>query len=189
MSDKDDDKQLQGAFGDKGSKSSVDYEHPHSDELKKKAREMMKPSLTGLSLWKVSEMYNVPLKILKGKGNPTFLADQNVVLVYVPSQATEVTAKLILDLCQGFRLAEQHLLGFTTPSKEEDVFTYASIMHAKTIDAITFMCKTVEELKNQDYYSNLLDEVKKLGHGMVYKAYVEDASDEEMTDAYVGRQQ
>ncbi len=189
MSEKDNESGLQGAFGEKGTKASaMNYEHPNSDELKKKAREMMKPSLTGLSLWKVSELYNVPLKILKGKGNATYVAEENVVLVYVPTQATQVTPKLILDLCQGFRLAEQHLLGFTTPKKEDDVFTYASIMHAKTIDAITFMCKTVEELKDTDYYSILLDEVKKLGHGMVYKAYVEDASSEDMAKAYAGRQ-
>lgn len=188
MTDKDD-SNLQGAFGDRGSKSTISYEHPNSEELKKKAREMMKPSLTGLSLWKVSEMYNVPLKILKGKGNPTYMPEENVVLAYVPAPASQVTAKLILDLCQGFRLAEQHLLGFTAPSKDDDVFTYASVMHAKTIDSITFMCKTVEELKGTDYYSILLDEVKKLGHGMVYKAYVENASKEEMADAYAGRKQ
>ena len=186
MSDSDDNN-LQGAFGDRGQKSTVSYEHPHAEELKTKARKMMKPSLTGLSLWKVSEMYNVPLKILKGKGNPTYIAEQNVVIVYVPAPVTEVKPKLILDLCQGFRLAEQHLLGFTAPNKEDDVFTYASVMHAKTIDAITYMCKTVEELKNESFYSNLLDEIKNLGHGMVYKAYRDKASHKDIVETYDGR--
>jgi hypothetical protein len=180
-------KGLQGTFGDKGQKNSISYEHEHAEELKKEARLMMRPSVTGLSLWKVSELYDIPLKILKGKGNCTYLPEQNVIIAYVPAGLNQVKPKLILDLCQGFRLAEQHLLGFTAPSKDEDVFTYASIMHAKTIDAITYMCKTVEELKNESYYSILLDEVKKLGHGMVYKAYVENASDEDMADAYAGR--
>ena len=61
---------------------------------------------------------------------------------------------------------------------------YAAVMHAKNLDSIVYMCKVVHELTNSLHFSDLLDELNDLGHSTVYKAYVKEASDLELAEAY-----
>ncbi len=185
MTENEDTQKLQGAFGDKGTKkNALSYFHPETRGLLKKAREMLTKSFTGLTLWKVSEVHDIPIKVLKGKGDSGYSFETNSVFVYAPPKATEPTPKMLLDLCQGLRLAEQHVIGFTAPDKSKDLFTYASIMHAKNLDSIAFMCKVVYELRETSFFNDLLDEIEKLGHGGIYQAYIRQASDQELIDEY-----
>ncbi|MEM6781752.1 MAG: hypothetical protein AAF569_07810 [Pseudomonadota bacterium] len=181
-----DDSNLQGAFGDMGTKeNAINYEHPYAEQILKEIKEVMRQCFMGSHLVEVSEHFNVPVRILKAKMVTGFVPDAGAVFLSAPASLNKYSPKLLLDMCKGLREAEQHLLGFRAPDENESVLNHAAILHAKNLDAITHMCRVVHELEKTDYYSILLDEIKKQGHSMIYKAYVSGLSNEETAEIYV----
>jgi len=78
-------------------------------------------------------------------------------------------------------------MGYIAPDPTVDIVEYAAVMHAKALDSIIHVCKVVKELTNSSYYSVLLDSLTKLGHIKLYKAYENNASEQELYDIYAGK--
>lgn len=176
---------LQGAFGTKGVKATdMQYNHPYEEGMLKQISEIISQCYTGYSLWAVGDVLGTTMKILKGKGNPGYAAKNNTLYLYAPTSQDQAKPKQILDLIYAARLAEQHSIGFAQPDDDTDILTYASALHAKNLDAVTFMCKVVYELKDSEYFTILLDELSKNGHSMVYKAYTSNVEQEKLVEAY-----
>ena len=176
---------LQGAFGAKSDKKAhVDYSHPQNEAFWKQIKEDLWQFPIGRSLVRVTQVYDNHFKILKGKAEPGFFTETNTAYIFAPLKQDTVLPKQILDAAKALRLAEQEILGLTTPDPSKDMFEHASIVHTKNLDSIVYMCKVVEERKGHESFDVLLDTLKEMGHSMIYKAYVDGKSQKEVFDTY-----
>lgn len=178
---------LGGAFGAKTKGSQINYGHPHGEEILESAKDIIKLSETGRLLLKVSTVHKIPIDVIKGLGESGFSTQARIVYLQAPGKTEKADAVLTLKLIKALRDADQELIGFTAPDPTKDLMEYAAVMHAKTLDSVLYMCKVIKELTNSSHYQELLDGMTILGHDAVYKAYVKDASKEELFDVYAGR--
>ena len=184
----DTDNNLQGAFGDRGTNvNAISYGHPHGDKIIEEAREVIALSETGRTLLKVIDHHRIPIQIIKGMGASGFNPQARVIYLQMGGKVKESNPDIILQLIRGLRQADQELIGFTAPDPTKDLIKYATAMHAKALDSIVYMCRVVKELTDSEYFEILLDEIRKLGHINVYKAFDRDATKEELFDAYSGK--
>lgn len=175
---------LGGAFGGKTKGSQINYGHPNSDAIRDSALAVIKQAPAGQLLMKACHKGNIPLHIIKGNGVAGFSPQARVVYLQVSGKKEIADPVDILMLIKAMREADQELIGLTTPDPMKDLMKYATVMHTKNLDAIVFTCKVVKELTNSSQYKELLDGMAKLGYGKVYSAYLKDASEEELFDAY-----
>ena len=179
---------LQVAFGDKGTKvNAINYGHPHAESIIEGAEEVLKESETGRLLLRAKDKCKVPVSVMKGEGEAGFSPDAKAIYVQVSGKVTKPDAKLILQYVKALREADQHYLGFVAPDPNKDIMEYATVMHAKNMDAIVFVCKFVKELTNSLLFSDLIDAISQLGYKEVYSVYDKDGSDEDIFSAYAGR--
>lgn len=187
MSDKEAETNLQGAFGDMGSKQShVDYSHPMADELLTGIKNQMNKIKTGYGLLGVPEAYGYNIRVLKGKADPGVSSEHKIIYIHIPAKQTEVLPKQILDLTKAIRLAEQDVMGFTTPDPSKDIFEHASVVHAKNLDSIVCMCRLIKDLENTDLYPIFIDTLEKMGHIAIYKEFMSGSDAEKLSDTYHG---
>lgn len=185
MSDKNNESGLQGAFGDMGNKQNhVDYSHPLAKEMLEEIKKQMSKVKTGYGLLAVPEAYGYKIRVLKGKAEPGVSSEHKIIYIHIPLKQAQVMPKQILDLVKAIRLAEQDVMGFTTPDESKDIFEHASVVHAKNLDSIVCMCRFVKDLEKTDLYSIFIDTLEKMGHSAVYKAYSSDFDTDELSDAY-----
>ncbi len=175
---------LGGTFGSKTKGSQIGYGHPHSDTIRESAMAVISKAPTGQLLMKACKKGNIPIHIIKGNGIAGFSPQARVVYLQVSGKKETADPVDILMLVKAMREADQDLIGLTTPDPMKDIMKYATVIHAKNLDAIVYTCKVVKELTNTSGFNELLDGLGKLGYGKVYKAYLKDASEEELFDAY-----
>ncbi len=175
---------LGGTFGSKTTGSQIAYGHPYSDSIRESAMAVISQAPTGQLLMNACRKGNFPIHVIKGNGVAGFSPQARVVYLQVIGKKTAADPVDILMLIKAMREADQELIGLTTPDPMKDLMRYATVMHTKNLDAIIYTCKVVKELTKTSVYNDLLDGMGKLGYGKVYKAYLEDASNEELFDAY-----
>lgn len=175
---------LGGTFSGKTSGSQIGYGHPYAESIRESAFAVISKAATGQLLIKACHKGQIPIHVIKGNGQAGFSPQARVVYLQVAPKKDNAGAVDILMLIKAMREADQELIGLTTPDPMKDLMKYATVMHTKNLDAIIYTCKVVKELTNSSKYPDLLDGLGKLGYGKVYKAYLEDASEEELFDAY-----
>lgn len=175
---------LGGAFGAKTKGSQIGYGHPYSDTIRESAMAVISQAPTGKLLMKACHKGNIPIHIIKGNGVAGFSPQARVVYLQMAGKKEYADSVDILMLIKAMREADQELIGLTTPDPMKDLMKYATVMHTKNLDAIIYTCKVVKELTSSSVYKDLLDGLAKLGYGKVYSAYLKDASEEELFDAY-----
>ncbi|MBN8521277.1 MAG: hypothetical protein J0L77_05190 [Alphaproteobacteria bacterium] len=181
-------KDLSGAFGDKGTKvNAIAYGHPFAQKILDESKQILNESETGQTLIRVHSLHNIPIHVIKGTGESGFNPQGRVIYLQVPGKTQETDPKIITSLIRGLREAEQEIIGFTAPDPTKDLMEYAAVIHAKNMDAIVYICKVVKELSKSSHFPVLLDTLAELGLDSVYKAYEKNASTEEIFDAYAGR--
>lgn len=188
MSDKDTTSSsgLGGAFGGKTKGSQISYGHPYANDILDGAKKILKECETGRTLLKVSTVHKVPIHVIKGQGPSGFMPESRIVYLQVPGKTQKSEPETIINLIIGLRGADQEFLGFTAPDPRKDLMEYATVIHAKNLDALVYVCKVIKELTNSVYFTDLLDGMKKLRHDAFYKAYISNASREELFDVYAG---
>jgi hypothetical protein len=178
-------KSAKTAFGDKGTRvNSMSYGHPHAEVIIESAKEVLRESETGKLLIKVHNVHNVPIQVIKGMGASGYNSDARIVYLQAPKSAKKADPRMILQLVRGLREADQDIMGYTAPDPNEDLMAYATVMHGKSLDAIIYICKVVKELTNSSSFPVLIDAITDLGYSNFYKAYLNDASKEELFDIY-----
>jgi hypothetical protein len=180
----DDKAGLGSTFGAKTKGSQIAYGHPNADSIRESALAVISQAATGKLLIKACHKGNIPLHVIKGNGIAGFSPQARVVYLQVAGKKETAEAVDILMLIKAMREADQELIGLTLPDPLKDLMKYATVMHTKNLDAIVYTCKVVKELTNSSVYKDLLDGLAKLGYGKVYSAYLKDASEEELFDAY-----
>lgn len=175
---------LGSAFGSKTKGSQIGYGHPYAENILETAMQVISQAPTGQLLMKACRKGNIPIHIIKGNGIAGFSPQARVVYLQVAGKKELADATDILMLIKAMREADQELIGLTTPDPMKDLMKYATVMHTKNLDSIIYTCKVVKELTKSSVYKELLDGLAKLGYGRVYSAYLEDASEEELFDAY-----
>lgn len=176
---------LKGSFGDRGTNvNSLSYGHPYGEKIIEEIKEVLRESETGRKLISVHTHHNIPVQVIKGVGASGFNPQAKIIYLQISGKVKKASPTMVLQVIKGLREADQEMLGFTAPDPAKDIMEYATVMHSKALDAIIYICKVVKELTNSSYYSVLLDEIDKLGHIKVYKAYERDASKEELFKAY-----
>jgi len=183
-----DTKQLKGAFGEKGTKvNQIAYGHPNAQDIIEEARKILMNSDTGRLMLSIHFLHKVPIHVIKGTGDSGYNVQSKIIYLQIPGKTAKLDAKTLLQLVKALREADQELIGFTAPDPMKDVMKYAAVMHSKNLDSIVYVCKVVKELLGVMKFPELLDGMKDLGFNDVYKAYVKNASKEELFDAYAGR--
>lgn len=178
-------KDLSGAFGDKGTKvNAIAYGHPHTEEIIESARAVIRESQTGVVLLRVMDHFRIPVQIIKGNGESGFNPELKVIFLQVPGNIKKATTAVIFNIIKALREADQEYAGFKAPDPLKDVIEYAGFMHARNLDSITHICKVAKELTETSHIPDLLDTLAKLGLDSVYKAYLKGASREELYDEY-----
>lgn len=173
------------AFGDRGTnRNAINYGHPYGEQILEAAKEIIRESETGRSLLRMHVHHNIPIHVMKGTGASGYNPQARIIYLQIPGKTDKSTPKIILDLIKGLREADQELIGLVTPDPKKDIMEYATVMHTKALDAVLYMCRVVKELTNSSSFSVLLDEIQNLGHIKLYKAYEQDASEEELFRAY-----
>jgi hypothetical protein len=175
---------LGGAFGGKTKGSQISYGHPYAESIIESAMAVITQAPTGRLLIKACQKGQIPIHIIKGNGIAGFSPQARVVYLQMGGKKEVAEAVDILMLIKAMREADQELIGLTTPDPMKDLMKYATVMHTKNLDAIIYTCKVAKELTNSSVYKDLLDGLAKLGYGKVYSAYLKDASEEELFDAY-----
>lgn len=179
---------LQSAFGDRGTNvNSMSYGHPHAEEIIEGAEKIIRESDTGRLLLKSKAMGNIPVSIMKGSGEAGFSPDAKIIYIQIPGKVRIADSKIIIQYVKALREADQHLIGKVAPDPNKDIMKYAIAMHAKNMDAITYVCKFVKELTNSSYFSVLIDTIDELGYKEVYEIYAKGGTTEEIFKAYSGR--
>lgn len=181
-------KELTGAFGDKGTKvNAIAYGHPHAEAIIESAKEVLAKSETGRLLIKVHNVHKIPIHVVKGLGQSGFNPQGRVIYLQASGKTEKADANIIISLIKALREADQELIGFTAPDPTKDLMEYATVMHAKNLDSIVYVCKVVKELSNSSHFAVLLDTLAEIGFNGVYRAYEGNASNEELAKAYAGR--
>lgn len=179
---------LQVSFGDKGTKvNAISYGHPHADKIIGEVEEILTESETGRILLKAKAKGNIPVSVMKGEGEAGFSPDSKVIYVQIPGKMTSADARTVIQYVKALREADQHLIGKVAPDPNKDIMKYAIAMHAKNMDAITYVCRFVKELTNSSHFSVLIDAISQLGYKEVYDVYDKDGSTDEIFEAYAGR--
>lgn len=175
---------LGGAFGAKTKGSQINYGHPYAENILNSAMEIISKTSTGQLLMKACRKGNIPIHVIKGNGPSGYSPQSRVVYLQMPGKKEAADPKDVIVLIKAMREADQELIGLTAPDPMKDIMKYATVMHTKNLDAIVYTCKVIKELTNSSVFTVLLDEMDKLGYGKVYKAYIRDASEGELFDAY-----
>jgi len=176
------------AFGSMGTnRNAFSYGHPYAESILEEAKKILRESETGAHLLKVQSTHSVPIQVMKGNGASGFNAQAGVIYLQVPSKTNTAKPELILELAKSLREADQQLFGYVAPDPTIDIIEYAAVMHAKALDSVLYICKVVKELTNSSHFSVLLDAIEKLGHIRLYRAYSEDATEQELYDIYAGK--
>ncbi len=172
------------AFGGKTTGSQIAYGHPYAETILNSALDVISKVESGRTLIRACQKGGIPLHVIKGTGETAFSPQARIVYIQMSAKKDKASTDDILALVKAMREADQELLGLTAPDPMKDIMKYATVMHTKNLDAIVYTCKFVKELTNSSEFKELLDGLDKLGYGKVYKAYLKDASEEELFDAY-----
>jgi len=181
----EDKEKLKGSFGDKGTNvNQIAYGHPYADKMISEAVEVIRESKTGSLLLRLLENKLVPVHVIKGTGESGYSPELNTIYIQTPGKAESASALFIVHLIKSLHEAAQELSGHKTPDPTKDILAYASFIHGRNLDSITEVCKVVNELTNSSYFSDLLDTLDQIGLNNVYKAYLNNASREEIYEKY-----
>ncbi len=181
----DDDKNLKGAFGDKGTQANaITYGHPHGEQIMTEAMAVIRESEAGRLLLKLLDYKRVPVHIIRGTGESGFSPELMTIYLQVPGKISHATPQFIIYLIKALNEAAQELAGFHAPDPSKDIMAYASFIHGRNIDSISEVCKVVKELTNSSVYADLLDSLAELGLNRVYKAYIDGATRDELYTEY-----
>lgn len=178
-------KELTGAFGDKGTKvNAIAYGHPYGEKIMSEAMAILRESPTASLHLRLLEHKKVPVQIIKGTGQAGFSPELMTIYLQIAGKAQSPTPAFIINLVKSLNEAAQELAGFKTPDPSKDLMAYASFIHGRNLDSITEVCKVVKELTNSSHYPDLLDTLAELGLNNVYKAYLGGASRDELYVEY-----
>ena len=177
--------ELQGAFGDRGTNvNSMAYGHPNGQKIIDDCCEVLRQCETGRMLLVFYDKKQVPVHIMKGKGDSGFSPDMGTIIMQVPGNVKEMQPEHVIYLAKALHEAGQELAGFKAPEPGKDLIAYASFIHGRNLDSMTEVCQMVKELTNSSYFSVLLDSLTKLGFNDFYKAYLNGASRDELYTHY-----
>ena len=178
---------LGGAFGDRGTNvNAIAYGHPHAEAIIEEAEAIIRESETGQLLLKAKTKGNIPVSVMKGSGEAGFNPDSKIIYLQVPGKVKKPDNNLIIQYVKALREADQHLMGYIAPDPNKDIMEYATVMHAKNMNSIKYVCKFVKELTNSSYFPVLMDAVSQLGYKEVYDVYANDGDQEAIFKAYSG---
>lgn len=178
--------ELQGPFSQMGQPGALDaLRHDHHDVVLKKSRAALRKIPTGKALLALLDKYNFPITILKGKEITYLSPDEKSITMFVPPEYKGLESVLAMALGLGIRELEQALMGITRPTQDMDDITYCQRTLTKSVDITSYMCKIASEFHDECNDRKPLDKVIELGHGDVYKAYINKVSYEEFVDIFV----
>ncbi len=175
---------LGSAFGSKTKGSQINYGHPNGKEIIESAKEILQSAETGRNLMKSCEMGRIPINVIKGLGEPGFSPESRIIYIQATGKVAKADSKLVLQLVKALREADQELIGMRAPDPSKDIMHYATVMHAKNMDSIMYVCKFVKDMVNNSLFTDFLDALDLLGYKKVYKVYAENGSTEEIFKAY-----
>lgn len=181
---KDDPKSLQNTFGAKTA-DRVEQNYAADSDLVKtllgSLRDLLNPSATARRLMDMADRQGISVKFLKGREEAAYVPENKWVFLSITTK-TKANSTLALRYAGALREAEQNILGFERPG--EDITNDSEWLEknlAKNLDIIINLCTIVKEIsEGNQHVPDFLDSLTTLGHDDIYKAFVNQASEEEM---------
>ncbi len=170
---------LQDSFGKESpEKTGMEaYDHQNADKIIEKTKDILGKSKTGHRLLTVAREYGIKFSVINNKNISAFPKDTHNIVITAPADMTEPSLDMVLDMGVAIRDAEQDLLGFGVPDESGNPVEIATAIHVKEMDKLSNCCAIAYELINDAGITKILDEIKKMGHIDVYRAYVNEIRD------------
>ena len=180
---------LKKIFEEQGDIGLYLYKHKHGDALVQASKAELAKTPTGEYQVRVLEVQNIKVTVLKGSDQKNFVPDGRTIYLTAPASMKDPNPEFILDLSVSIREAEQMLLGFVLPEKDEDPQKHADIYHSRQLDLIVNMFKIADEMKDSNNSGIFLDKLKNYGYGNLYKTYAEGVPQSELISEYISQVQ
>lgn len=183
---------LQDTFGDQTADRVIqDYAaNPDSStKLIDALRAKLRTSPTARRLMQMADEQRVMIKFLKGREESIYVPESKWIFVCLTPHSAP-SARLALLYAGALREVEQNLLGFGRPGNDVDDDTWTTQHAIKNVDIIKNLCIIVDEIVKKDQLdTEFLDSLGQLGHNDIYKALMNQSSDEDLLRLYAKQQQ
>ena len=193
MTDNGNDKTLHGAFGAKTA-DRVEQDYAADSELGRTLlrdlRQMLQPSAAARRLIEMGDQHGVAVRFLKGREEAVYVPENKWIFMSITTR-TRPTARLALQYAGALREAEQNMMGFKRPDMDEPSDDEWLTQHVvKNVDIIKAMCQITQEISQQNQSdADFLDSLTALGHNEIYKAFVNQSSDDVLLRLYAKKEQ
>lgn len=153
------------------------FQHESETDVLRRLTAIFTRIPAGQTLIDMANRHGIEIKLLKGRNDFSFSPDTKTVYLGLPAGQSLPRARMLLHLAMGLAEAEQEFIGMPRPSLNMPKEQFAQIHVEKQRGILFYMCVVAHELVNQLGLREILDELTKMGHINLYKAYEEDLRD------------
>ena len=177
---------LQGSFGASRpapAPTGVDYTHAQEADLRQLLETGLGATTTGAQLLQFAAQQRIVTRIIKGKNSSGFIPESRAVFIALPPELSTPSSEAILELGAFLRQAQLQILGHKNPDESMTSLDKAVAFDSKMLDSIVIMCKIASE-HYENGHSDFVDALIRMGHGELYKSYIEQGSGTQLVDLF-----
>lgn len=175
---------LGSIFGGERPSGKEIFMHPHEESILEEAIEILQSSDTGAHLLGVVNEKDLRVRVIKNRNPHGYVPGERLIYLGMPPDQEKPDPLTVLELGAAIRNIEHEIVGFVVPGDDQDPLMAASMRHAKYLDIIVYMCRIAIELGDSMKTAEYVDAIEDLGHGDVLRAYLAEAGNEELANAY-----
>ncbi len=161
----------------KSSDSNSPFRHETEDAILKKLLDILMRVPTGKELVDKSLKNGTKIKILKGQTEFTFSPETNTLFIGLPAGQTSPKSRMLLYLAMGLEEARQEYEGIKRPNANLPNDQFSRLHMEKQESILYIMCLISYELIKSLGLREILDELAKMGHTKLYKAFELDINE------------
>lgn len=150
------------------------FTHEGEDAILRQLLSVFIQTPTGKELVDKSKLHQTGIKLLKGRNDFSYSPESNTVYLGIPPIQSGAKARMLLFLAMGLEEARQEFEGMPNPRLPINTEGVFQIHTQKQEDILFVMCHFAYECINSLGLREILDEVEKIGHIGVYKAFEQD---------------
>lgn len=158
---------LSESFAPGKAEGTATYRHPEENTLLQSAYSLIQKSETGNQLLAFAQQNEITVRLIKNKTASGYIPQSKVIYVGLPVTGQMKPEMLALLITGGLREAQQELKGFKPPDETKDLQQHLTINHAKRADVLYYQCAVSYEVSNSTDNKEILDEMRKIGHGLI----------------------
>ena len=143
------------------------YRHPDEGAQLQQAYALLQQSATGNELLQFAQQNQIAVRMIKNKNATGYIPQSKTIYIGTPVNGAVSTPMLALLVAGAIREAQQELKGFMPPDETKDLQQHLTINHAKRADVLYYQCAVAYEVSETGDNKEILDEMRKIGHGLI----------------------